>query len=53
MTTSSIDRAADTSKTAAQRAYEAAPGALYRIMPWEVLSPYWQAYWATRSAEAT
>lgn len=45
-------RGPETGKTPAQLAYEAAPGALYKIMPWETLTPYWQDYWATRSAEA-
>lgn len=38
------------SGNAAQQAYESAPGALYKIMPWHTLPAYWQAYWAQRAA---
>jgi hypothetical protein len=41
---------ADTQKTEAQRAYESAPGALYKLIPWTDLPAYWQAYWASRAA---
>lgn len=40
----------ESQKSAAQIAYESAPGALYKIIPWGSLSAYWQTYWAQRAA---